>query len=305
MTNITFSYIFDEELNRIYECFVNPQLNSGVVYNNLVTQLKFIKGDRFDELNSEFSFIWKNYYEIKMIVDDVKNNQNYRTYTNRSFYIDKLSLQIYIKYNFIWDTIQRKTLLILEIGFNDEFFKDLIKNDFNQSDVLNMCKNVENYLINITRGLEIRNSFLLNTSIEEIWKIISDPTIFFSISGKKLIPIFKDKEESLNSILEFYDANDKQENPTILTQMTVETLFVTSNYIKLSFITSKKLYMLSHKITFIAKKLDIQKSMFITSIRILEPCEHKKYLSVVRFWKNIMNNYYNYCESKSKNKKSI
>ena len=87
--------------------------------------------------------------------------------------------------------------------------------------------------------------------------------------------------------------------------MTVETFFVTSNYIKLSFITSKKLYIISHKITFIAKKLDIQKSMFITSIRILEPCEHKKYLSVFRFWKNIMNNYYNYCESKSKNKKSI
>lgn len=274
MTNITFSYIFDEELNRIYECFVNPQLNSRVVYNNLVTQLKFIKGDRFDELNSEFSFIWTNYYEIKMIVDDVKNNQNYRTYTNRSFYIDKLSLQIY---NFIWDTIQQKTLLILEIGFNDEFFKDLIKNDFNQSDVLNMCKNVENYLINITRGLEIRNSFLLNTSIEEIWKTISNPTIFFTISGKKLIPLFKDKEVSLNSILEFYDENDKQENPTILTQMTVETFFVTSNYIKLLFITSKKLYMLSHKITFMTKKLDIQKSMFITSIRILEPCEHKKY----------------------------
>ena len=305
MTNITFSYIFDEELNRIYECFVNPQLNSGVVYNNLVTQLKFIKGDRFDELNSEFSFIWKNYYEIKMIVDEVKNNENFRTYTNRSLYIDKISLQIYIKYNFIWETIQQKTILIVEIGFTDEFFKDLIKNDFNQSDVLNMCKNVENYLINITRGLEIRNSFLLNTSIEEIWKTISDPTIFFTVSGKKLIPIFKDKEISLNSVLEFYDANDKQETPTVLTQMNVDTLFVTSNYIKLSFITSKKLYMLSHKITFIVKKLDIQKSMFITSIRILEPCEHKRYLSVVRFWKNIMNNYYNYCESKSKNKKSI
>ena len=51
------------------------------------------------------------------------------------------------------------------------------------------------------------------------------------------------------------------------------------------------------------KKLDNKKNMFLVNIRILEPVTHKIFLSVKKFWKNIMNNYYNYFEPK-KNKKT-
>ena len=301
MPTIKYSYIFNEELDRIYNCFVNAQLNSGIVFNNLVSNLKFIEGERFDEMNSIFSFIWKNYYEMKMIVENVNIFENNRTYTNRSIYIDKISLDISLVYKFYWDTIEKKTIFILDLEYKEDFFGDLIKTDFNQKDVLKICQNVENYLANITRGLEIRNSFLLNSPIEDIWATISNPTIFFTISGKKLIPIFKDQEVNMDSILEFYDSNDKQKTP--ITKMVVDTLFLTPNYIKLSFITAKKIYMLSHRITFIINKLDTKKTMFITSIKILEPCEHKRYLAVVNFWKKLMGNYYNYYESKRKSKK--
>ena len=56
MPNIKYSYIFDEELDRVYDCLTNAQLNLGIAYNNLVTKLHFVKGDRFDEENAEFSF---------------------------------------------------------------------------------------------------------------------------------------------------------------------------------------------------------------------------------------------------------
>ena len=56
MPKIKFSYIFDEEIDRIYECMTDPQLNTGVAFMKLVTNLKFTKGDRFDEENAEFSF---------------------------------------------------------------------------------------------------------------------------------------------------------------------------------------------------------------------------------------------------------
>jgi hypothetical protein len=303
MPNIKYSYIFDEELDRVYDCFTNSQLNSGITFNNLVSKLKFIKGEKFDEENSEFSFIWKNYYEIKMIVENVKKNTNFRTYTNKALYIDKISLQISIIFNYFWDTVEQKTLLILDIEYQDAFFGDLIKTDFNQTDVLKICENVQNYINSIIQGLDINNSFLLNVPIEELWKTISNPEIFFTISGKKLIPIFKDKEVSLDSILEFYDSNDKLINPTILTQMGVDTLFVTSNYIKISFVTYKRLYLSSHRITFTIKKIENKKCMFIANVRLLEPCTHKIYLSVKKFWKKIMSNYYNHFECKNKKNK--
>ena len=132
---------------------------------------------------------------------------------------------------------------------------------------------------------------------------ISNPEIFFTVSGKKLIPIFKDKEVNLNSILEFYDTNDKQESPTILTKMIVDTLFVTSYYIKVSFVTIDRLYLSSHRITFIIKKVETDKCMFMTNVKILEPCTHKIYLSVKKFWKKIMLNYYNHIECKKKKNK--
>ena len=300
MPNIKFSYVFDEEIDRVYDSFTDIQLNTGITFQNFVTKLKFTKGDKFDEENSEFSFIWKNYYEIKMIVINSKNEDSFRTYTNKALYIDKISLQISIIYNFYWDTTEKKTLLIIDVEYQDEFFGDLIKEDFNQNDVLTMCQNVETYINSITQGLDINNSFLINSPIEDLWKTISNPLIFFTISSKKLIPIFKEKEVNIDSILEFYDSNDKQINPTILTQMIVDNLFITSYYIKLSFVTIKRLKIASHRITFIIKKVEPNKSMFMTYVKILEPCTHKIYLSAKKFWRKIMVNYYNHFETKGK-----
>ena len=300
MPNTKFSYIFDEEIDRVYDCFTDMQLNNGIAFQNFVTKFKFIKGEKLTEENAEFSFIWKNYYEIKMIVQNVKNFNTFRTYTNKALYIDKITLQISITFNYYWDTVEQKTLLIIDADYQDEFFGDLIKSDFNQKDVLTICQNVETYINSIIQGLDINNSFLINSPIEDLWKTISNPEIFFTISGKKLIPIFKEKEVNLNSILEFYDTNDKQINPTILTQMAVDTLHITSNYIKLSFVTIKRLKIASHRITFVIKKVEKNKTMFFTYVKLLEPCPHKIYLSVKKFWKKIMLNYHNYFDLKNK-----
>ena len=300
MPIIKFSYIFDEEIDRVYDCFTDMQLNNGIAFQNFVTKFKFIKGEKLTEENAEFSFIWKNYYEIKMIVQNVKNFNTFRAYTNKALYIDKITLQISITFNYYWDTVEQKTLLIIDADYQDEFFGDLIKSDFNQKDVLTICQNVETYINSIIQGLDINNSFLINSPIEDLWKTISNPEIFFTISGKKLIPIFKEKEVNLNSILEFYDTNDKQVSPTILTQMAVDTLYITSNYIKLSFVTIKRLKIASHRITFVIKKVEKNKTMFFTYVKLLEPCPHKIYLSVKKFWKKIMLNYHNYFDLKNK-----
>lgn len=300
MPKIKFSYIFDEELDRVYECFADAQLNSGISYRDFISKLHFDKGDRFDEENSEFSFIWKNYYSIKMIVENAKKYNNYREYTNRVLIMDKISLELSLIYTYYWDSIQQKTVFILDLLYKDDFFTDLIKTDFNQSDILKVCQNIENYIDSLIQGLDINNSFLLNSPIEKLWKTISNPEIFFTISGKKLCPIFKDKEVNFDSILEFYDANDKQTNPTIICRMIVDTLFITANYIKLSFITNQKLVLPHHRITFIIKKVDTNKSIFMTSVKLLEPCPHKIFLNVQKFWKKIMINYYNHFEKNIK-----
>ena len=260
-----------------------------------------VKGERFDEENSEFSFVWKNYYNMKMIVQNHINKENYRAYTHKSLFIDKVVIEIVLIYNYYWDTLEQKTIFILDLEYKDEFFGDLIKSEIKQSDITKACENVEKYINSISHGLEFSNSFLLKAPIEELWKTISNPAIFFTISGKKLIPIFKDKQVNLGSILEFIDSNDKKEEPTILTQLIVDNLLVTSSYIILSLVSLKKLYFANHKITLIIKKVEANKSIFIAKVKVLEPCEHKLYLSIIKFWKNIIKKYYNHFDSKSIN----
>ena len=302
MSKLKFSYIFDEEIDRVYDCFANAEINKDILFPNLVSSLEFTKGDRFDTENSEFSFTWKNYYKIKMIVQNVKRDHKFRTFTFRSLGIDRIPMQISMIHSYYWDTVDLKTVFILDLEYQDDFFEELIKAEVKETDIMKMCQNIENYLNSIIQGLEIRNTFLMDFPIEEIWKTISNPEIFFSVSGKKLIPIFKDKEVNLDSILEFIDSNDKRVNPTILTQMKVVNLFVTTNLITLTFLTFKRLYIANHKITFIIKRIDSNKSLFISSVRLLEPTDHKKYLTVTRFWKKVMTTYYNYAESKNKKK---
>ena len=59
MPKIKYSYIFDEEMDRIYESFSKIQLNRDIAFYDFVTNLKFIKGERFDEENSEFHLFGK------------------------------------------------------------------------------------------------------------------------------------------------------------------------------------------------------------------------------------------------------
>ena len=82
--------------------------------------------------------------------------------------------------------------------------------------------------------------------------------------------------------------------------MISDIVCITKNFIKVSFVSSNKLYLSSHRITFIVKKLDDKKSIFIVIVKLLEPSTHKKYLAVQKFWKNISFNYYNYFENNKK-----
>ena len=157
MPKIKFSYTFDEEMDRVYENFSNEQLNKDIAFKNFATNIKFIKGERFDEENSEFSFVWKNYYNIKMIVQNHINKENFRTYTHKSLFIDKVIIDISLAYYYYWDTVEQKTVFILDLEYKDEFFGDLINSEVKQSDITKICENVENYINDPLCGFEFTN----------------------------------------------------------------------------------------------------------------------------------------------------
>ena len=294
MPSIKFSHIFDEEIERVFECFKNAQLNMGVVYNNFVSKLKFHKGENFDEENSEFSFFWKKYYDIKMTIENVVNLPHYKTFTNKSISIDKICLQLSIIFQFFKDSVDNKTIFLYEVKYEDEFFDDLIKNEIKDEDVKQICLNVENYLNSIVKGLEINNSILLNQPFETLWNIISSPKNFFDITNKDLVVMTQDEDITLNPITTIYEKVENKLNPII--KLRADGMYITNNYGKITLVSMEKLVLPSQKMIFSLKKLDNDKSFFSLNIKLTEPTKHQVFLSLKKLWKKKINIFFNHFE---------
>ena len=298
MPSIKFSYIFDEEIDRVFECFKNAQLNMDVAYNNFVSNLKFHKGENFDEENSEFSFFWKKYYDIKMMIENVINLPHYKSFTNKSISIDKICLQISIIFQFFQDSVNNKTIFLYEVKYEDEFFADLIKNEIKNEDVKQICLNVEKYLNNIVKGLEINNSILINQSFETLWNIISSPKNFFNITNNELVILTQDDDITLNSITTIYEKVENKLNPII--KLRTDSIYITNDYGKVTYASMEKLVIPSQKMIFSLKKLDNDKSFFTLNIKLTEPTKHQVFLSLKKLWKKKINIFHNYFESLKK-----
>ena len=300
MPKITFSYIFDEELERVYECFTDMRINVGITFKDLISKLNFSKGERFDTENSEYSAIWKNYYEIKMVVENVKKEQFFRTYTNRTLYIDKLPTQISLIYNFYWNSIDEKTIFILDFFYKDEFFGDLFKTELNESDKIKICLNVENYLNSIIKGLENINSVCINSSFENIWKYISNPKTLFNILFKNLITVVNSEQISLDTEIMVYAKSINNSNPIPLIKLITESIIISSQYCKLTFISYQKLSLPNQKLTISIKYLDKNKTFLSINIKVLECISHEALVNIKKLWKKKIVEFMNFFESKNK-----
>ena len=171
--------MFNEDFDRIFECFINKNISFGYIFKDLISNVEFIKEDHLDKANTEFNIEWKNYYKIKFIVEKIIKEKFYKSLILRAINIDKLPIQINVLFNFYLDNIEEKIIFIIEVIFQDIFFKDLIKSDFNEEDKLNICKNIENYLSTSLKGLErIYSSLMNNISLEEAWRYVSHPKLF-------------------------------------------------------------------------------------------------------------------------------
>ena len=298
MFKIKFSYIFDEELERVYECFADMRINTGIAFKDLITKLKFDKGERFDSENSEFTAIWKNYYELKMVVENVKKEPFFRTYTNRTLSIDKIPTEISLIYSFYWSSIDQKTIFILEFVYNDDFFRDLFKNEFSLADKVNIITNVENYLNSVVKGLDNCNSTVINSSFENIWKSISNPKILFNILFKELIVICKDEQISLDTKLLLYANISNSTKPTPLIKLASDGVIISSKYCKLSFISCQKFSLPLQKIIIIIKYLDKDKTFLSINVKILECIPHNTLINISKLWKKKVIEFVNFFESK-------
>jgi hypothetical protein len=278
------------------------RINNEIAFKGLISKLKLLNGDKFDEEKNEFTAIWKDYYELKMVVENVKKEQSFKTYTYRALYIDKIPTEISLVFSFYWNSIDENTIFILDFYYKDEFFGDLFKTEFNVSDKQQICINVENYLTSIIKGLKILNSVVIKSYFENIWKNISSPKSLFSLLFKDFIIFCKDEEISLNTEIIIFDKKSNSSQPIPLIKFKVDSIIISSKFCKLSFITSQKLSIPNQRMTISIKFLDNNKTLFEVNIKLLEFTTHEALVSLRKLWKKMIIDFIKFFESKNKKK---
>ena len=187
--------------------------------------------------------------------------------------------------------------------YYDKFFSDLYKSEFDDSDKINICKNVEKYLNSIVKGLKIYNSVYINLSFDDIWKYMSNPKILFSYLFNDLLVVCKNEEISLDTEITIYGKNSTFSDPFPLIKLNTEGIIISSKFCKLSFISPKKFSIPTQKLIISIKSLDKQKVLLTIKIKILECISHDTLVNIRRLCKKKIIGFVNVLESNKKKNK--
>lgn len=208
---VKFSYVFDEDINRVYKCFTDYNLVSGMTYNHVMQSTRRIKGETFDEEGAEFQFIWKNYYTLDIIVENVIKTEAHRGYTHRVIKNDQMpDFTFAIQYNFYWNSCDKQTILTYDYLYDDQFFDQLIENEVSNEEKVTICHNVEKYLKKTTVGLEQSEGAVIDGPILNVWEFIYDWSKLFELCSKivKIKAVYNGDCQLLGTECSLYTENN-------------------------------------------------------------------------------------------------
>ena len=297
MPIIRFSYIFDDEIERVFREFIFVSSSLRLSFKNSLSDLIFYEGSKFDDENCQFSFKWKNYYTLKMISEKIIKTQFYKSFTHSSINIDKVPLQIKLTFDFFWDSVNEKTILIILVSYEDDFFTELINSDFTENDKLIICKMFEDYLKKSLKGVELGYSFLLNTGIKNIINYILYPKLFFELMSNQ-IRIFNEQQIELDNKYELLMKDEETNNLVPLIILEVENLIITNYYAKITYNTRGVLGLPKIKITFIFQELANKKCILMFIMKPPEPISHETNCRIFKIWKRKLKNFWSHFEIK-------
>ena len=296
MPKIKFSYIFNDDLERVYEAFKEVCYKIVVQSKQLISNIKFHKGNDFDEISAEFSLCWKDYYQIKFIVDNVIITPFFRSIVLRSISIDKLPILITFINNFYWDSINQKTIFMIELEYQEEFFTDLIKSDFSDEDKMNICKIMENHLSTSLKGLDSGYSCVLNAPLDQVRKYILFPKLFFQIISKEMIFLINEQEIAIDGRYEIFSRDTNSSKNVLLTELIIENLIVTEKYIQVGYTTYKKVSFPDIKFDLFFRELANKTVFFVFIVKPKEQVGIDANRMTLKFWKKRMYDFYKFFE---------
>ena len=230
---ISYSYIFDDEMERVCKCFTNYYLFTEVTFSGFVTNAKKIKGDNLEEIGTIIELKFKNYYDFRIEIINVKKGPLYQNIVHKLIYLGKTQLEFYNVYQFYWNSCEKKTIFFYEYLFNDEFFEPLLRDEVIDKEKEQICNNVVQYLRTNPKDLNLTKGCLINSNIHNVWDFIKNGKILNEkfLNKVKFKTEFHGDFKSLDTYINIY-AIDNLNNNNLFACLLVNKIFMTEDKIE-------------------------------------------------------------------------
>lgn len=179
-------YVFNYSIERIWDTITNIETHASF-YKDWLEYLIPIKGKSYKELGTTIEFCWKGRFTVELIVKEVVDTPYYKRVQLYSQKIDPLDFKYSITYHMHWNTLEKTTLFIHELKFDDEQAMTNINAELNYKDKMTLFKYIDEYLGRSTKDLKQSESIIIDRKMEKVWKIITNWNLL-----RKYVPSFAD-----------------------------------------------------------------------------------------------------------------
>lgn len=169
---IVCSYIFKDDINRVYECFANPEIFHTFI--NQAEDIALLKGKNYGEIGTKAKFSWKGKIEISYSVVESINTPNYKKIMIHAICSKPIEMNYWLNWHFMKNTNDNSTLFMHDMIFQNAENMKYIDCAYDLQEKQEMYKKIETYLANSTKGLRQFESLLIKNSIEVIWSTITN-----------------------------------------------------------------------------------------------------------------------------------
>lgn len=182
---ILHSHVFQEDIKRVFECFNNCRILTEITYKDIIsnnteviaeerksTEKESEENKTIDTINNTKLLLeWKNTFKFEM-AEKVINTPSYKSIIQNMYLFEPIKAEFTIIYNFYWNSCEKATLMTIET-LVEQFYFQLIEQEFPLKDRLMICSNVSNYLKTITKNLVEIESIEIKLPIVKVWAFIS------------------------------------------------------------------------------------------------------------------------------------
>jgi hypothetical protein len=237
---VLFTYVFNEDIARVYECYTNAHLMIEVTLNGFIDNFIIKEMYTMDQEGLTYSYRWKKQYTITMKTSNQIHNHSYRSFTHTAINVKELENcpQFEFKYHFHWNSCEQTTFFLFEASCEDAQILCEIEQQFTPEEKISICKRIDVFLRNSIKNLYQYESIIINKPLTDIWKYISENNFVFACG---LYPgeCCSQVQGSLTSIGSIIYIYEKERFDHVLDVMVIKRIVMSEQRIKYVFQSKK------------------------------------------------------------------